>query len=125
VWVATDSANYLLCEEDTSGWHRLAITGHEFWHMEAEHDPTVLGAVEATRLALPSLDPPTVARIMSSRTHYVAAIEQEAELFASLLLAKVSRWLPKRDWAVPTHAAAVVGRLETTLGYRAGRDEHG
>jgi hypothetical protein len=125
VWVATEHANYLLCEEDTSGWHRLAITAHEFWHMETDHDQTAVAGSDADRLSLPSLDPQTVARIMAARTHYAAIAEQEAELFASILLTKVSRWLPRQDWVVPGHAMGLVDRLEATLGNASGRDNHG
>jgi hypothetical protein len=32
------------------------------------------------------------------------------------MMAKVSRWLPKQTWTVPESAAAVVDRLESSLG---------
>jgi hypothetical protein len=121
LWIATDTAHYLLCEQDTSGWHQLAITGHEFWHMEAEHRATAVTAGDAARLRPGAPDRTTVARIVAARTHCEAVAEQEAELFASMLVAKLGRWLPGRTWAVPENAAGVVDRLESTLGHPARR----
>ncbi|WP_431781351.1 hypothetical protein [Streptomyces chumphonensis] len=116
LWVATDDAHFILCEERTSPWHQLLITCHEFWHIEADHRATP-GAEETTdALLFPSLDPSTVGRIVARRTHCTAEEEQEADFFASLLMARVSRWLPRRTWPVPPSAAAVVDRLENTLG---------
>ncbi|MDG4830866.1 hypothetical protein O7627_16335 [Solwaraspora sp. WMMD1047] len=117
LWIATDTANYLLCEQDTSGWHQLAITGHEFWHMEAEHQATAVPAGDVAGLGGDSPDRATVARVVAARAHCEAVAEQEAELFASLLVAKLSRWLPQRTWAVPENAVGVVDRLESTLGH--------
>nr|MDT0660434.1 hypothetical protein [Micromonospora sp. DSM 115978] len=122
LWVAADDVNYLLCEEDTSGWHQLAITGHELWHMEAEHRATAITATDAARLGSPAPDRRTVARVVAARTHCDAAAEQEAEFFAALLLARVSRWLPGRSWTVPPYAVGVVHRLERTLGHQTRRD---
>jgi hypothetical protein len=125
VWVATDTANYVLCEQDTSSWHQLAITGHEFWHMEAEHHPVAVGQDDASGMTFPSLGAETVTRILAARSHPCEEAEQEAEVFASLLLARVSRWLPDRAWAVPDHAAGVVHRLETSLGRLPDRHRRG
>jgi hypothetical protein len=116
LWVATDSVHYILCEERTSPWHQLLITCHEFWHMEADHAATPAEEENAAHLLFPSLDPRTVARIVATRAHCGAAAEQEADFFASLMMAKVSRWLPKQTWTVPESAAAVVDRLESSLG---------
>lgn len=118
LWVATDTAHYILCEERTSPWHQLLITCHEFWHMEAGHQARLSGGGEACldRSLFPSLDEQTVARIVAGRTHCSAGDEQEADLFASLLMTRVSRWLPEQTWTVPDSAAAVVHRLETALG---------
>lgn len=115
LWVATDTAHYILCEARTSPWHQLLITCHEFWHMEADHRATPSGD-GIDRSLLPSLDAHAVARIVAGRTHCTAEIEQQADFFASLLMARVSRWLPEETWTVPDSAAAVVRRLETALG---------
>lgn len=117
LWVETETAHYILCEKHTSPWHQLLITAHEFWHIEAGHEATTSEGEEDTRLLFPSLDPRTVARIAARRSHCSAIAEQEADFFASLLMAKVSRWLPERTWAVPDSAVPLVRRLETTLGH--------
>lgn len=118
LWVATDSAHFILCEERTSPWHQLLITCHEFWHMEAGHRTVAADGQDATRLVFPSLDPNTVARIVARRSHCTAEAEQEADFFAAMLMTKVSRWLPERTWpTVPDSAAAVVHRLECSLGH--------
>ncbi|MEE1929208.1 hypothetical protein V1J52_13645 [Streptomyces sp. TRM 70351] len=116
LWVATDDAHFILCEERTSPWHQLLITCHEFWHMEADHQATPGGDEHDDGLLFPSLDARTVGRIVARRTHCSAEAEQEADFFASLLMAKVSRWLPEQTWTVPASAAAVVDRLEDALG---------
>jgi len=127
LWIDTGTAHYLLCERDTSGWHRVAITAHEFWHVEAGHGSLGVGVGDRDlpQLLLPSLDPSTVARIVAQRTYCSNQAEQEAEFFSSLLMAKVSRWLPRQSWSVPDHAAALVDRLETTLGHRPARRQDG
>jgi hypothetical protein len=116
LWVATDTAHYVLCEERTSPWHQLLITCHEFWHMEADHRTSVPVGEGVDRALFPSLDERTVARIVARRTHCSAEAEQEADFFASMLMARVSRWLPEQTWTVPDSAADVVRRLETALG---------
>lgn len=121
LWVETDDAHYILCEQRTSPWHQLLITGHEFWHMEANHRAATAHSDDAGHLLFPSLDPGTVARIVASRSHCSAEAEQEADFFASLLMGKVSRWLPEQRWVVPDSAAAVVHRLEATLGHESER----
>lgn len=116
LWIATDTVDYVLCEANTSPWHQLLITGHEFWHIEAQHQATVADGGDASQLAFSALDPSAVSRIMASRSHYDAVVEQEADFFASLLLAKLTRWLPRQTWQVPEASAAVAHRLEETLG---------
>jgi hypothetical protein len=118
LWVATDTTDYILCEEQTSPWHQLLITGHEFWHVEADHQATTAAWPDISHLESPTPEPTAVSRIVASRCHYNDVAEQEADLFASLLLAKLTRWLPKQIWHVPDSAAAVVHRLEETLGTR-------
>ncbi|MCO8308818.1 hypothetical protein [Streptomyces sp. RKCA744] len=124
LWVATDTVDYILCEEQTSPWHQLLITGHEYWHIEAEHRATLADGHDSHQLAFPSLDQRAVARIMAKRSHYDAVAEQEADLFATMLSAKLTRWLPKQTWNVPPAAADLVHRLEATLGGSAGQQGH-
>jgi hypothetical protein len=125
LWFATESAHFVLCEQQTSPWHRMLITGHEFWHMLAEQDSTPVLDNEVMQRLFPSLEPQALARILAARSHCTGPHEREAELFASLLLASVSRCLPKATWAPPAHAASLVGRLEVSLGCQADRRHRG
>lgn len=120
LWVATDTAHYVLCEELTSPWHQVLITGHEYWHMHRDH-ATPIDESYASRLLFSALEPQTVARIVAARDYCAGPHEQEAELFATLLLDHVSRWLPTQTWTVPAHAAGIVHRLETSLGCQSKR----
>lgn len=116
LWVATDRVDYILCEERTSPWHQLLITGHEFWHMEAEHRAALADDTDTSSLACPALDPSSVMRIVAARSHYDAAAEEEADYFASLLLARLTRWLPDRPRGAPDLDPCVTRRLESSLG---------
>jgi hypothetical protein len=133
VWAETDDGVLLLCEQGTSPWHRLAITCHEFWHMQAGHQPGPLGMDAASQLIFSSLRPETIARIVACRSYTATgerdeaelAAEREAEFFASLMLTMVSRWVAPQSWVVPAEAAEVVRRLEASLGGGTGQDERG
>lgn len=114
-WLDTRDGHVLLCEADTSPWHQIVITGHEFWHMEAHHEAVSAGT-DVGELVFPSLDPSTVTRILAARSYCHGPAEREAELFGSLLVATVSRWVPTTTGSAPGGAAAVVERMEATLG---------
>lgn len=91
LWIATETTDYILCEQHTSSWHRLLITSHETWHLLKGHyygldQPGVLAGIELT-----SLDPSALGRIMAGRGPYDAKAEREADLFASMLLTKLTR----------------------------------
>ncbi len=116
LWIATDDAHLVLCEQNTSPWHQLLIICHEFWHIEADHTPAQPPGDAAMQQVFPSLRPDVVARVVARRSHCGAAAEQEADYFACVLMTKVSRWLPPQTWTVPDSAAAVVQRLESALG---------
>jgi hypothetical protein len=124
LWMATGDVHYVLCEERTSPWHQMLITGHEYWHMHCNH-ATPIDEGDAARLLFSALEPHTVARILAARDYCAGPHEQEAELFATLLLDQVSRWLPTPTWTVPAHAAGIVDRLETSLGCQSSKRSHG
>jgi hypothetical protein len=133
MWVETDDEVFLLCEEGTSPWHRLAIACHEFWHMQAGHHAAPLGADAAAHLVFPSLHPQTIAKIVACRFYASRellderelAAEREAEFFASLMLSMISGWVPRQSWVVPAEVADLVQRLEASFGGNAGGDERG
>lgn len=115
LWVATDAVDYILCEKRTSPWHQLLITVHEFWHIEAEHEATSVGNSDGHQLAFSSLNPSAVARIMAGRSHYDALIEREADFFASVFLARLTRLLTKLE-RYGSGTPSAVFRVERTLG---------
>ncbi|MGI5213367.1 hypothetical protein [Plantactinospora sp. CA-290183] len=139
LWAVKGNAYYILCEKNTSPWHQMLITGHEMWHMEAGDILTAVPAESVLDALFTTLRPDAVARIAAARTDCTGSgpvglsgkedverqrAEQEAELFASMLAARVSRWLPHREWTIPPHARGVVDRLESSLGPGINTTEH-
>jgi IrrE N-terminal-like domain len=116
LWVATRDEDLIHVEPDTSPLHRGHIVLHELGHIVCHHPPAAVQAAAFARL-LPDLDPDLVERMLG-RTSYTDPQEQEAEMVASLLLARRGRHMP----AAPTpegtdgEVAQVLGRLSRVLG---------
>ncbi|MGP3971436.1 hypothetical protein [Streptomyces sp. 6N223] len=119
LWVATDSTDHILCEQNTSPWHRLLITCHEIWHIMEAHRSGLAGASALTGVELTSLDDSALGRILGTRGPFDDAAEREADLFASLLIARLTRRLPRPDrHGTDAHVDppdAAVHRVERTL----------
>lgn len=114
LWVSTDRADYVFYEERTSQLHREHIVLHEIGHLLCDHEATPVADEEASRLVMPSLDPGMVNRMLG-RTHYSGVEEQQAELIASLIREKASRWSHQPNWTIPAEAVGLVERLEGSL----------
>ncbi|MFI6696267.1 hypothetical protein ACIBLA_31850 [Streptomyces sp. NPDC050433] len=112
LWIATDTADLIAYEQNTTVPHQNHIVLHEIGHMLCDHYPVTLSPAEQARLLLPSLDPNMIRRVLG-RAGYSSVEEQEAEFLASLLGQHVR---PARD------DDSVVGRLRSAL--ENGRD-HG
>jgi hypothetical protein len=131
LWVATDDMDYVFCEQHTSLVHQLRIFFHEFWHLYDGHEGGTVGAALglddnlAPSDLVPAIGQDQLARIIAARSPCSRREEEDAELFAWLLTAKVSRWMHKQQWTVPEHAADIIGRLEAVLAYRRGEAHHG
>ncbi|MEU1312682.1 toxin [Streptomyces cinnamoneus] len=114
MWLATDVADIIVVEANTSRLHRDHIIAHELAHMLCGHrdstgpDPTGLAYL------FPNLDPQRV-REMLGRTSYSNAEEQEAETVASLLLERVTRPPKESRWDVPPVDAETVARIDHSL----------
>ncbi|MCC2279947.1 ImmA/IrrE family metallo-endopeptidase [Streptomyces sp. ET3-23] len=114
MWLATDEADIIVVEANTSRLHRDHIIAHELAHMLCGHrdstgpDPTGLGHL------LPSLDPRRVREILG-RTSYSSTEEQEAETVASLILEQVTRPPVEPRWDVPPVDAETVARIDHSL----------
>lgn len=91
LWVARDEDDLILHEIGTSDYHIDQIVGHEIGHMLLEHSQiSIFGADKARerdlcRRFLPDVDPDTVSAVLG-RTDGAHDEEQEAEMFASLLM---------------------------------------
>ncbi|MEV4442516.1 toxin [Streptomyces sp. NPDC049577] len=114
MWLATDEADIIVVEANTSRLHRDHIIAHELAHMLCGHrdsagpDPTGFAHL------LPSLDPQRVREILG-RTSYSNREEQEAETVASLILERVTRPPVESRWDVPPVDAETVARIDHSL----------
>lgn len=114
MWVATTDEDLIVYESRTSRPHQDHIILHELGHLLCGHQATPVTGREGTLLLLPDLDPAMVERVLG-RTHYSAVEEREAELVASLILQRASRWSLPPSWSVPPDAVAVVQRMEHSM----------
>jgi hypothetical protein len=88
-WVATDTADYVLIDAGARGWHRDLIGLHEISHILYGHGPAGTGPGEPARAPRPGLSAIAVRRILG-RDGCSIDDEQEAELTAWLILARLS-----------------------------------
>lgn len=112
VWFATEEADYICYEPDTSPLHQGQIIFHECGHILFDHRVGI-DLSEAERL-LPDLGPSLIKRALA-RTAYTNSQEREAEMLASLL--------SLRTVAQPGADEGMLGRLHESLG-RAHRGNH-
>jgi IrrE N-terminal-like domain len=85
LWVATANADHIFYDQDATPLRQLHIIAREIGHMVLEHQGAPASTSEIARLLLPSLDPALIIATLG-RTSYTLAEEQEADLFAALLL---------------------------------------
>jgi hypothetical protein len=76
LWIATDTADLICYERDTTRPHQDHIVLHELSHILCEHSPV--------ETLLPDLDPAMV-RTVLGRAGYSTEQEREAETLASLI----------------------------------------
>ena len=116
LWLDTPRGDYIIVESNTSPMHRDHIALHELAHV-LSHRHGVHGLDTG---ALPQLFPdvdPRVVRMMLGRTRYSALEEQEAEIFAHLVLDRVWRFpvaSPTSD-SVDAHVLDVLRRFAAGL----------
>jgi hypothetical protein len=115
LWLSTAKTDYIFFEERTSPFHQEHIIAHELGHMLCRHgraaDPW---DADSLHTLLPALDPGVVGQVLHRR-HYANAEEQEAEIFASLLLQRLSHPVSEPVHNAPSEAAEVLGRLDRSL----------
>lgn len=84
--LTTDACHYVLYAADTTYFHQQHILLHEAAHLLCGHDELAARGA-ADRALMPSLSPELVRRVLG-RTTYSEPQEAEAELVASLILAR-------------------------------------
>jgi hypothetical protein len=89
LWIAMAETDYIFYEANTTPLHRLHIIFHEAGHMIFNHHGGPPDVGEIVSLLLPALDPELV-RSALDRTTYTDAEDQEAEMFATLLLEQLA-----------------------------------
>ncbi len=113
MWLATEHDDWVFVEAVTSPLHREHIILHEVAHIICGHADEVPSGVVA-RL-LPHLDAGMVGRVLG-RTSYTTDEEREAELLASLILARARRVQRSQAPDTAPDVAAVLNRAARTLG---------
>lgn len=112
--VSTKTSDYIFYEAQTSTFHQEHIILHELGHLICEHHALSISREEVSQLLLPDLDPRMIQRVMG-RTCYPMWAEQEAEMIASLILAKVERQRLEAVSVPPSDVASAVARVERSL----------
>lgn len=114
LWIGTAKADHIFHEEGTTPFHQRHIIVHEVAHMLLGHHGGTEAWQHLARLLAPDVDPALI-RLILGRTAYSTVEEQEAETLASLILERGSS-APEPALSVGTGTAAVLCRLERTLG---------
>jgi hypothetical protein len=90
IWMATDVADHVFFEAQTSSFHQEHIILHELGHMICGHAIPLLADELNDGLDLGTVDQ-TVIRRALLRTSYHTEQEREAELLATMLRERVAR----------------------------------
>ncbi|WP_188316831.1 ImmA/IrrE family metallo-endopeptidase [Solihabitans fulvus] len=116
LWISSATADYVFYEEDTSFLHRDHIILHEIGHLMLNHTGAPALTEATARLLLPNIDPAVVRRVLG-RSNYSEQDEQEAEMFASLILSKAGFRVDTRHIPVASEEISdVLNRLWSVLG---------
>ncbi|MCP2262241.1 hypothetical protein LX15_005975 [Streptoalloteichus tenebrarius] len=110
LWLATDTADHIFYEQDTSPLHHDHIILHEVGHMLCEHNQLALDDVRTAFRAIGSVDPARIRSILP-RIRYNQDEEQQAEMIATLILEDIGR-IP-----APSPLTGFIAGLEAGIGY--------
>jgi hypothetical protein len=86
VWIAGPEQDYIFHHADIAPLHRNAIIAHEFWHILTQTGSQDEHLRRVVERLLPDIDPAMIMRI-AGRSEFVDEIEQQAELFATVVIA--------------------------------------
>ncbi|GAA2463887.1 hypothetical protein GCM10023100_00490 [Actinocorallia cavernae] len=87
MWISTTMADFIIYEARTTRAHQEHIIAHELAHMLCGHQAVDNADNTVLRQLFPDIAPEVVRRVLQ-RTRYSDSNEQEAEMIASLLLAR-------------------------------------
>lgn len=90
LWVGLTDRDYILVERGTDPLHRDLLKLHEWAHIICGHRGTATADPALPPTLLPDLDPAMVQMVIGRRT-YGADEEAEAEMLASMILARQRR----------------------------------
>ena len=113
VWLAARTRDYIFYESDTTPLHRAHIILHELAHLLLGHRSAEIADADLLRALVPHLDAHVLETVLR-RAGYDTEHEQEAELLASLLLARLAPGEP-RPPTVDGEAGAALERLVRSL----------
>lgn len=108
-WRAYPDHDVIAYSENTSGFHQDAIILHEVGHMVAGHQGRCVLSVDEAQRRAPDLSPAAFAHLLERVN--LRSEEQEAELTARLLLARIARDRPGDRRADP-----LARRVEAVFG---------
>ncbi len=111
--ISAAEAEYVFYESDATGIHREHIILHELGHLVFGHTGALSLTDLTARLLAPSVDPRMV-RTMLGRHDYSDESEREAEMFATLILARTGSG-PMVS-TVPEPLPEAIVRLQHVLG---------
>ncbi|MEU7560284.1 CUE domain-containing protein [Streptomyces eurythermus] len=87
MWISTRMADFVIYEASTTRAHQEHIIAHELAHILCGHQAIDNADNAVLRQLFPDIAPEVVRRVLQ-RTRYSDSNEQEAEIVASLLLAR-------------------------------------
>jgi len=91
MWIRRDDVDIIFYERSTSQYHRQQIILHEIGHIVLQHEPVSVKATGPVAMAQLMPDVNTAAMVKAlGRTTFDNEMENQAELFASLLLSRQS-----------------------------------
>ncbi|MBA3488204.1 MAG: hypothetical protein H0T78_01445 [Longispora sp.] len=105
VWKAAPEVDFIYVDTTSSTWHQEHVVCHEIGHMLWGHTAS---DTELDKVLLPDLDPATVLWMLG-RHEYTSEQEQQAEMMATVILARAGRRLtaPSADPGTAAVAAAL------------------
>ncbi|MEZ0089063.1 hypothetical protein [Streptacidiphilus sp. EB129] len=112
---ALDDRDIIFITAGLTGPHRDVVGLHEIGHLIAGHLADPLADPDAGRFVFKHLDPRLV-RSINGRSNYSTPEEQQAEMIATMLFARIARFTAETQWSIAGGAGGVVDRISRSLG---------